>query len=249
MHDGEGRLNTAVLTEADRGVLGAVFTKDGRRLLTWSELTARVWVVDADNKAPLQSFEHKGGVNRVVFNTDGSRSLTWSRDGGSGTVKFWAVDAGSEKLLQSIPHKAEIKDAVFSQDGRRVLTWSGDGTAQLWAVGPGNENPIWSFPLNANVKGAVFSEDSSRVLTWSDDGTARLWSISAKPPMPASQRILEMEVLTATTPYGLGTMRALSLDEWKTKTRALDALRAKRQPTLLELCGKSALRAWQQMLK
>jgi len=69
----------------DGPVLGAVFSGDESRVLTWSsDNTARLW--DTTQDQPLRTFKHDGPVNGAVFSGDESRVLTWSDDH---TARLW----------------------------------------------------------------------------------------------------------------------------------------------------------------
>jgi WD40 repeat protein len=158
-----------------RVLFGAIFNGDESRILTWADDgTARLW--DVNQNEPIQSFQHKGGVNGAIFNRDESRILTYSADG---MARLWAV--GQNEPIQSFVHKGEVKGAIFSRDESRILTWGEDGTARLWAVG--QNEPIQSFEHKDGVNGAIFSRDESRILTWADDGTARLWVVGQNEPI------------------------------------------------------------------
>ena len=207
------------------GVISAAFTKDESRVLTWStDGKARLWAIGTGGKEPLQIFEHEHPVNGVVLSKDESRLLTWSKDG---IARLWTIGPGSKEPLQSFEHKGSVTGAVFSKDESRLLTWSEDGIARLWAVSPGSKEPLQSFEHKGSVTGAVFSKDESRVLMWSRDGSARLWTSPHEPAIPVAERILKLEVLTASTMYGGRELRPLSVDAWRAKKTELDALRAK----------------------
>jgi WD40 repeat protein len=114
---------------------------------------------------------------------------------------------------------------VFNRDESRVLTWSADA-ARLWAVG--KNEPIQTFEQKGALKYAMFNRDESRILTWSGDGTARLWDISLDENIPLDERILDFQVRSATSLYGSGELRSLSLGEWMTASQTLKEMRERR---------------------
>ena len=161
-------------------VRSAVFSPDGRRVLTASDdKIARLW--EADSGKLLATFQgHTDGVRSAVFSPDGRRVLTTSADK---TARLWEAESG--KLLATFQgHTDEVISAVFSPDGRRVLTTAWNTTARLWEAESGKLLATFEGH-NDVVLSAVFSPDGRRVLTASRDETARLWPLlplGAPPP-------------------------------------------------------------------
>jgi WD40 repeat protein len=152
-------------------VIGAIFSKDERRILSWSEdNTARLW--DAYTGRQIGSnLKHDGSVLGAVFSKDETRILTWSSDK---TARLWDASTGRQ-IGPSLTHRGFVFGAVFSKDETRILTWSRD--ARLWDASTGRRIGL-SFTHKDYVYGAVFSKDETRILTWSADHTARLWDAS-----------------------------------------------------------------------
>jgi len=151
--------------------VGAVFSPDGRRILTanWDK-TAKLR--DAVSGKLISTFPHQGAVNSVGFSPDGTRILTASVDR---TAKLW--DVASAKVIASFTHQDVVFGAVFSPDGNRVLTASSDNTAKLWNAVSGRL--IASFEHQSTVYHGEFSPDGTRILTASKDRTAQLWDVAS----------------------------------------------------------------------
>jgi WD40 repeat protein len=114
-----------------RGILGALFSPDGTKVLTWDQLKMQLW--DAATGAPVgPPVEHRNGFEAVVFSPDGRLVLTtgfYTR----GELRLW--EAGTwrpfaDRLVH--PRGNLITSAAFSPRGRFFVTVSNDGTAQLW---------------------------------------------------------------------------------------------------------------------
>ena len=137
----------------------AVFSPDGRRILTASDNnTAKVW--DAESGKELVTLEgHEGGVMNAVFSPDGRSIVTASDDH---TAKVWDAESGKE-LRTLAGHTEPVIDVVFSSDGRRILTASEDLTAKVWDAESGKELRTLAGHTG-QVRKAVFSPDGRRIL-------------------------------------------------------------------------------------
>nr|VFJ75537.1 MAG: hypothetical protein BECKFW1821C_GA0114237_107916 [Candidatus Kentron sp. FW] len=158
----------------DGSILGAAFSKDESRILTWSEdKTARLWGPKAGTQGmtEIARMAHDGEVSGAAFSKDESRILTWNGYRGDNAARLWRAGDGTE--VARMGHDGWVFGAAFSKDESRILTWSSDDTARLWGPKAGTE--LARMGHNDWVRGAAFSKDESRILTWSEDNTAQLW--------------------------------------------------------------------------
>ncbi|NIM10801.1 MAG: hypothetical protein GTO45_02340 [Candidatus Aminicenantes bacterium] len=136
----------------DRAVDGAIFNKDGTRILTWSnDGTSRLW--NAATGKPFGAvMKHDGPVEGAIFNKKETCIITWSGAFGlkNGTACLW--DAATGKLIGEImEHKYDVNGAIFNKDETRILTWSRDGTARLWDIAIDPDFPMEHIKLQVQA--------------------------------------------------------------------------------------------------
>ena len=81
----------------DGPVYGAVYSPDGKRILSWSEdKTLRFW--DAATEAAIGApMRHEDLVRGAVYSPDGKRILSWSSDK---TLRFWDASWLGDDLFE-----------------------------------------------------------------------------------------------------------------------------------------------------
>ena len=168
-----------VLKGHEGPVVSAVFSPDGRRIVTASN-NARLW--DGETGKPIGGpFRGSGGwVLSAAFSPDGKRIVTAS---GDKTARLWDGETGKPIGQPLIGHEREVWRAAFSPDGKRIITASWDHTARLWDGETGK--PI-SQPLighENSVVSVAFSPDGKRIVTASWDHTMRLWEAETGTPI------------------------------------------------------------------
>jgi len=80
----------ARFTSSSGRVWSAMFTPDGKRVLTTDDKSARMW--DAVSGQLLFTMSHGDTVYRAIFSPDGSRIIT---AGGDGSVRIWNAATGA----------------------------------------------------------------------------------------------------------------------------------------------------------
>ena len=111
-------------------VNGALYSPDGRRILSWSkDKTLRLW--DAATGAAIgEPLRHEDIVWGALYSPDGRRILSWSSDK---TLRLWDAATGAA-IGEPLQHEGAVIGAVYSPDGKRILSWSSDKTLRLWDV-------------------------------------------------------------------------------------------------------------------
>ncbi|MBN8628250.1 MAG: protein kinase [Planctomycetes bacterium] len=187
---------TRTLVGHEDGALGAVYSRDGSKLLTCSyDRTARLW--DVHTGAELKRFEgHNWWVWSAQFAPAAAgeaetRIVTASQDG---TALVWDIATG-EASPPFRGHDGPIFAAAFSPDGRRVATAGADKRILLWD--PAKLEPF-DFEALANdrepkkpvfealsghtssVRSIAFSADGARLVSGAHDNTVRLWDVASR---------------------------------------------------------------------
>ena len=161
--DGQFRRHKVQVWSAETGVelagletagrqVGARFSPDGTRVVTYGgrDRALRVW--DARTGVELLTLEGQGGpFSHAVFSRDGLRLAGASRDG---TTRLW--DARTGDLLTILPGGGSGAGIVFAPDGTRVTSF-GAGSATVWPVGGAFHRRALDFAHFAN--GASITSD------------------------------------------------------------------------------------------
>lgn len=157
-----------------RSVQSAMYSPDGRSILTSShgDAVARLW--DAEEERLLAEFRcPQSSVMSARYSPDGRRVLVASQDS---TAHVW--DAKEGRLLAEIKgHEGLIESTEFSHDGRRILTASKDFSARVWDAESGHLLAELKGP-GFYIRSARFSPDGRFIVTSSYADVARVWDAS-----------------------------------------------------------------------
>jgi len=148
-------------------VMQAVFSEDGRRLLTagWDKV-AILW--DVATATPLKRLPHEGRVVSVAFSPDGNTiaSAGWDR-----VTRLW--NRNGEPVGTLVENHGRINAVTFSRDGEYLVTATDDQVASVWTKSGRLLHTLRGH--DDSVKWAAFSPDGRRVVTASFDRTVRVW--------------------------------------------------------------------------
>jgi WD40 repeat protein len=156
-----------VLTEPTT-VSNAVFSPDGRYILTAGFTIAKLW--DAQTGQEVRTFTgvSAGVVAAVAFSPDGHYILTGSWIDNS--ARLLEVETGQE--VRQLPgFEGGSNSLAFSPDGKYLMTGASENSAQLWDVETGQALNRFS---GVNV---AFSRDGKYLVTGGDK-TAYLWDMA-----------------------------------------------------------------------
>lgn len=137
------RMSEQARFQSDSGRMwSAMFTPDGKRVLTTDDKSARMW--DAKSGQLLFTMNHGDTVYRAVFSPEGSRIITAS---GDGTVRIWNATTGApmrkltyqgssaKRLRYSAVAASSHFVAAIETTGRVAHVWDEETGAQIAELG------------------------------------------------------------------------------------------------------------------
>ena len=161
----------------------AIFSPDGKRLVTTDDKNARIW--DAQTYQLVSTLAHGDTVYQAVFSADGTRLVT---AGGDGMVRIW--DAPSGRLVHQLQRDG-IKPRYFvvalSPDGKLVAAIGLGGAATyVWHAATGAL--VAELPQDASDGPSLaFSSDGSWLATSGENVrvfNTRTWTQALTIPGP-----------------------------------------------------------------
>lgn len=153
-------------------ITGAVFTADGRRILTsGADGTIKLW--DAWQRTLVRTIElDDGAANALALN--GSRALTAHANG---KVVMWDIDTAA-KLVTVQRNEASVWAVKFAGDADRFAAASHDGAVALWdARQPSAPLAVLEGHENA-VQALAFSPQRLQLVSGGADRAVRLWDLN-----------------------------------------------------------------------
>jgi WD40 repeat protein len=153
------------------GVLSAVFSADGKRMLSASLSSVRLWNVETGEE--VWRFQDPY-VGFAAFSPDERLVLS-----GGAVPRLLDVSTGRE--IRRFAERFGVTSLAFLKEGHRAVTVTGlfgANLARLWNLDTGQE--ILRFEGHgASLYSVAVAPDGRTVLTASADRTARLWDVSS----------------------------------------------------------------------
>ncbi|MEA2093058.1 MAG: hypothetical protein U9P11_00670, partial [Pseudomonadota bacterium] len=155
-------------------VLGAQFSHDATRLLSWSaDRSVRLW--DAQNGQLLNfPLVHTDSVSSAVISREESRLATWSTGDG---VRLWNLRP-LHSTTRQLKHSARILDLKLAADGQTLRTLTADGHVNQWNTA-GTAPASWTILagyVDAPVQDGRIAHSRGRVAGW-NGRDIRIWSV------------------------------------------------------------------------
>ncbi len=145
----------------------ARFSPDGRRLVTNSLTTARVWDT-ATAQLIGKPMHHYGRIDTVAFSADGEKLAVGLSNG---QIHRWRVDSGEQEGTALLTQPMAEPDLAFSPRGDMLSIEIPWGRFMLLDIRSSEPRLLWSTDLSA----IGFHPEGEIVCLGFVDGTARLW--------------------------------------------------------------------------
>ena len=198
-------------------VLFAVYSNDGKRILTTSD-EGKVVIWDAASAKPIGKISaHKQAITFAAFSRDDKLFATASKDK---TAGIWDVENG-EEIAVLRGHQDDLLSATFSPDGSKVVTTSKDETVRVWDISSTIRLEKLLQNDDSTITTATFSRDGTKILTGSKNSTARVWDTKSgapvSPPLTHTDSIKSV-AYSRDGSYILTSSYDMSLRIWDAKT-------------------------------
>jgi len=143
-----------------------VFFKDGRRVVTGSERTLRIW----ENETLKGMFEAHGRVLSVAVSPD-DKQIACSGD--YQTINVWDLENNRKAFDPLVGHNDWVQSVCFSPGGERLASGSRDKSVIIWDAQ--NGKALSRLLHHSWVWCVAFSPDGLRLASGSSDNTICVW--------------------------------------------------------------------------
>lgn len=215
------------------GVGSAAYDADGKRIVTTSDRTLRLW--DAATGNELKSWLTTGGLLDAQFHPDGTRILSVEQ----GAAKVWSIAGESVQVLPVEPG-SWIIDVAFSPDGKDVAagnTGRSAWNADILDLATGKVRTSFGGH-DYVVHKVVYSPDGSRVLTRTGTGRSTIWDAKT------GKKLLDLDVKDQKDWSNIAGFNRDGTKLVSLKGGALQLRDLKTGAVLREIKGESAFRSY-----
>lgn len=166
--------NTFLISGHLGQVRSAVYSKDGKKVLSTGDNTIKEWDV-MSGQCIMTFYGHENLVNSAVYSRRGDKILSASNDN---TIKEWDVETG-QCIATLTGHTGYVTKAIYSPSNLSIFSSSWDGRVLQYIR---QEDGKWSSAREVahhakNIKSISISNDECFCLTSSGDNTAKEWCI------------------------------------------------------------------------
>jgi WD40 repeat protein len=149
---------TITTMESDRSLSRAVFSPDGRRILSSGFVGVKIW--DAAAGKVLVRLNDRGPFTpALAFSPDGKLAAA----GSLGMTKIWDALNG-RSVLTIGDQRAFVDSIVFSPDSSKILCATADHLIRIWDI-PSGKLVASLVGHNSRVTSIAFAPDGKRILS------------------------------------------------------------------------------------
>lgn len=152
----------------------AIFTPDGRQVLSAAGINLRLWNVET-GETIREFVGHGGNVNNLAIDAAGRFAVSSARRENS--MRLWNVASGTE-LARFEGHSGVVQAVAISPDGRFALSGSVDGTVRVWDLFNGAQIREYSNADTNEVYGLDYSPGGEYVVNAGTGGLIQLWHLA-----------------------------------------------------------------------
>lgn len=197
-----------------RNIFNATFSKDEKKILTWSWYgDIKLWSI-YKSKA-LKKFEQGSTVGGAIFINNEKQILSWSGGGKDflpSSVKLWSLD-GNEP--QKIFDEFAIDSMILSKDEKKILFGGLATPLNLWNFDTMKILKI--IPNSKETNNAVFSKNEQEIFYWDDKGQIKVFNLYEKSKVDKQDYLLKTQVETGVYLNLARRVKALTKKEWEAK--------------------------------
>ncbi len=158
------------------GVVGAMFSEDGKSILTGdSDNNARLW--SAADLTPIgQPLHYDDRLRAVALAAKVNTILASGAQSSQGDVKIWKYESTpvTDQVPRIIDQDQSVLALALSPDQTRLVTGCGDGGAREWTLETGQTTGI-VFGHQNQVTAVIFRPDGKAIASGDQNGTVRVW--------------------------------------------------------------------------
>ena len=179
-----------------------ILSREGRRILAWTERTTRLWERNGPNWIPVEgaAIITREGLASAAMDAQGETILGIT-ESGELLVNRPDPDHRGRRTVQ-LRSSSPFKEAQLDDSGLRIAAFADHGPVALLSAETGER--FADLPHRHPIEWARFTPDGKRLITFTKTGRARSWPVTDKrllgirdraPRKLSPQRRLETEIL------------------------------------------------------
>lgn len=181
----DAQRRVAVLSPGGKAVNSAIFSPDGREVVTGTvDGRARIWRIDEDTVA-LATTQVASAITALAYSPDGARVAGGFEDG---SLRLWDARTGAG-LVSAEGHGGRVTSLSWDRTGSLLLSSSWDGSARVWSGShltsllalQTSDDRIWSRTggktSDDRIWSAAFDPAGRQIATVAESGMLRFWSV------------------------------------------------------------------------